>query len=531
MYVPYIVCSQVNHGAVVDDRISVCAGERGAITGLITDSSGAAIPNVEVTAVDLQTGLETKATATASGLYRIPYLPPGNYRVSASLKGFKTSVVEPVEVTVASVVTANLALEVGDVGQSVTVSAEGTHLDTASSELGYSVSDADYHAWPIDSNDDGQRQIQSFIFQSLPGTSGDSFEGTINGGPTFSHEVLIEGMSIGRADIAGDTAEYTPSVDAISEFKLQTGALGAQYGGGLTAVANFNIKSGTNELHGTAYDYFLNNALNANSFGNNAFDAPKAPFHQNSFGADLGGPIWIPKVYNGKNKTFFFFSYEGDRKSNFPTGPLRTLPTADFKDGDFSSLFDPSFTHNDSSGTVVGNDAAGNPVVFGTIYDPRSTVQTADGSFVRTPFPGNKIPASAISKVSAAILNQAPIPDPPLGTFLRNYPGIGTTQPIFKLNTFGGKLDHVINDKHRLAVFINSNERDRFNAGGRSYAPVPGSASGPYAHQVIHGTLVRASEDWVISAHLLNHVAFGYNRLNNSNSSLTLARTGRARSA
>src|SRR5450432_2389098 len=478
----------------------VAQGERGAITGLITDSSGAAIPNVEVTAVDLQTRLETKATTTASGLYRIPYLPPGNYRVSASLKGFKTSVVEPVEVSVASVVTANLALEVGDVGQSVTVSAEGTHLDTASSELGYSVSDADYHAWPIDSNDDGQRQIQSFIYQSLPGTSGDSFEGTINGGPTFSHEVLIEGMSIGRADIAGDTAEYTPSVDAISEFKLQTGALSAQYGGGLTAVANFNIKSGTNNLHGTAYDYFLNNALNANSFDNNAFGTPKAPFHQNSFGADLGGPIWLPKVYNGKNKTFFFFSYEGDRKSNFAPGPLRTLPTTAFKDGDFSSLFNPSFTNDPNSGKTVGTDAAGNPVVYGAIYDPKSTIQTADGSFLRQPFPGNKIPASAISKVSAAILSQAPIPDPLLGTFLRNYPGIGTTQPVFSLNTFGGKLDHVINDKHRLAVFINSNERDRFNGAGRSYAPVPGSASGPYARQVIHGTLVRASEDWVISA-------------------------------
>ena len=123
----------------------------------------------------------------------------------------------------ATVVTANLQLEVGDVSQSVTVSAEATQLQSSSSELGYSVSDADYHAWPIDSNDDGQRQIQAFIFNSLPGTIGDSYQGTINGGPQFSHEILIEGMSIGRADIAGDTAEYTPSVDAVSEFTLQTG--------------------------------------------------------------------------------------------------------------------------------------------------------------------------------------------------------------------------------------------------------------------------------------------------------------------
>ena len=182
-------------------------GERGSITGLITDPSGAAIPNVEVIAADLQTNVQAKATSTATGLYRIPYLSPGRYRVSAALKGFKTAVIEPVEVPVGSVVTANLALEVGDINQSVTVSSEATHLETSSSELGYSVSEADYHAWPIDSNDDGQRQIQSFIFNSLPGTVGCSFQGTINGGGEFSHEVLIEGMSIGRADLAGDTAD------------------------------------------------------------------------------------------------------------------------------------------------------------------------------------------------------------------------------------------------------------------------------------------------------------------------------------
>jgi hypothetical protein len=235
--------------------VPLCAqGERGAITGSITDSSGAATPYVDVIAIDIETGVESKAVTTETGLYRMPYLPPATYRVSASLALFKTALLRAVQVSVASVVTANLALELGDVNQSITVSSEGTHLETASSEVGYSVSSQDYHLWPIDSNDDGQRQIQSFIFQSLPGTHGDSYQGSINGGPTFSHEVYIEGMSLRRADIAGDTAEFTPSVDAISEFRLQTGGLSAQYGGGLTAVANFNVKSGTNELHGSAYN-------------------------------------------------------------------------------------------------------------------------------------------------------------------------------------------------------------------------------------------------------------------------------------
>ena len=494
-------------------------GERGAITGLVTDASGAAVPHVDVTVTEKQTGVESKAVTNELGLYRIPYLPPGTYRVSATASGFKTEVMEPVDVPVATVVTANLKLEVGAVSQSLEVSAEATHLETASSELGYSVSAADFHAWPIDSNDDGQRQIQSFIFNSLPGTNGDSFQGTINGGPQFSHEVLIEGMSIGRADIAGDTAEFTPSVDAISEFTLQTGALSAQYGGGLTAVANFNIKSGTNQFHGTAYDYVVNNVLNANSFDNNAFGVASSPFKQNSFGADFGGPILVPKIYNGKNKTFFFFSYEGDRKRNYTPAALRTLPTTAFKNGDFSALLDPSFTGNSNSGTAI-TDGDGNPAVFGAIYDPHSTTQLPDGSYTRTPFPGNIIPTSDISKVSANILKLAPIPNPLLSTMLRNYPGVAN-QPFFDLNTYGGKLDHVINGKNRMAVFVNSNERLRYNGAGHGYEPIPGSATGYFAVQDILGTMIRATEDWVIGPTFLNHFGFGYNRLNNANSSVT----------
>ena len=203
-------------------------GERGAITGLIADPSGAAMPNVEVVARDVKNGGEFKGTTTAAGLYRIPYLPPATYRVRATAAGFKTAVIEQVEVAVSSVVTANMTMEVGEVSQSLTVSSEATHLETSTSQVGYSVTAEEFHAWPIDSGDCGQRQIQAFIFNSLPGTVGCSFQGSINGGPTFSHEVLIDGISIGRADIAGDTAEYTPSVDAVSDFTLQTGALSAQ---------------------------------------------------------------------------------------------------------------------------------------------------------------------------------------------------------------------------------------------------------------------------------------------------------------
>lgn len=471
-------------------------GERGTITGLITDAGGAVVPGADVVATHLETNSNFKAVSTSVGSYRIPYLPPGSYKVTAALKGFKNAVAEQVAVAVAAVVTVDLRLEVGSSSDTITVSADVTRLESTSSELGYTVSSDDFHEWPVSSNDDGQRQIQSFIFNSLPGSSGDSYSGSINGGPQMSHEVYIEGISIGRADIAGDTAEFTPSVDAVSEFRLQTGGLSAAYGGGLTAVANFNIKSGTNQIHGTAYDYLMNSKLNATSFDNNAYGTPKANFKQNSYGLATGGPLYIPKVYNGKNRSFWFFSYEGDRKRQGQITGFRTLPTPGQQQGNFSDV----------------------PLA---IFDPHSTTKLASGAYSRTPFPGNIIPASMISKVSANILKLAPIPSPTLPGLIRNIQGINN-QPIFNLDTFSGKFDQTITDRHKLSFFINSNERMRYNGAGKGYQPVPGSASGSFALQIIHGTMVRVGYDATITPTLLNHLGVGYNRLNNSNSSLSL---------
>ena len=470
-------------------------GDRGSITGQITDTSGAVIPNVEVTATQLTTNTVFRGVSTSTGVYHIEYLQPGNYRVAAGLEGFKTAVLEPVVVAVASVVTADLRLQVGAATESVTVNAVATRLEASSSELGYNVSAEDYHDWVVSSNDDGQRQIANFIFSVLPGTAGDSGMGSINGAPTATHEVYIEGISIGRADLSGGTAEFEPSVDAISEFRLQTGGLSAAYGGGLTAVANFNVKSGTNQLHGTAYDYFMNNDLNANQFENNADGLGPGPFKQNSFGTAVGGPLLLPKVYNGKNRSFWFFSYEGDRLRQGLISGFRTVPTAAFKQGDFSAL--PQ-----------------------AIYDPNSTVQLANGSYSRTPFPGNIIPASDISAVSASILKLAPTPDPTLPGDFHNILGINS-QPIFNLNTYTGKFDQTITDKQKLSFYWSDNERVRYNGASRGYLPVPGNASSSWNIQGVYGTMARVGYDWTFTQSLLNHFGAGYNNFDNDHFSLS----------
>ncbi|MEN6532631.1 MAG: carboxypeptidase regulatory-like domain-containing protein [Bryobacteraceae bacterium] len=486
------------------------------VTGVVADPTGATIPMANVKLLNPSTNVEYTATTTDAGVYRFVHIPAGEYRITVTAPGFKSATISPVLVNVSGVVNADFKLEVGNATESITVSSENTLLETASSTIGRGVSPEEFHTWPI-FVDDGQRQIQSFIFRSLPGTSGDSYQGTINGGQMSAHEVLIEGISVGRADLAGSTAEFSPSADSISESRLETGNMSAQYGGGQTAVANFNIRSGTNKLHGTAYEYLMNDKLNAAGFMNNAQGSAKTPFRQNSFGGTIGGPVMLPKVHDGRNRTFFFFSYEGDRRRNYTLASPRTVPVNDFRTGDFSRLLNPSFTGNAKSGTQVGTDPLGRAVVFGAIYDPASTSQV-NGKWIRETFPGNVIPQSRFSKVSAAILKQAPIPSPQVDSFLRNIPGTPNS-PVFSLNTYGGKLDQVFSNAHRMSVFVNTNDRTRYNGASNGYAPVPGSASGPFNVQNVQGWFVRASEDWVITPTALNHFGFGYNRLVNANNS------------
>jgi hypothetical protein len=433
-------------------------------------------------------------------VYRIPYVQAGNYKVSAGLKGFKTAVVSPVVVAVATTVTADLRLELGATTESVTVSADATKLESSTSDLGYTASSLEYHDWPINSDDDGQRQIGSFVFNALPGTTGDTYMGSINGSPTASHDVYIEGITVGRADAAGSTSEFQPSVDAISEFRLQTGALNASYGGGLTAVINYNAKSGTNELHGTAYEYLINPVFNANSFDNNAAgDTTKSPYRQNNYGGAVGGPLIIPKVYNGKNKSFWFFNYEASHRRTAYYSGFRTVPTDAFKNGDFSALL--------PQGTGI--------------FDPASTQQNPDGTYSRTAFPGNIIPTSDFSKVSENIIKMAPTqePDIPGSIFHNKYAVPGS--PRFDLSDYLGKFDQNITDKQKLSFYWGDNTRIRDNGSPGGMLPVPGNASSTYNLQSVFGTMIRASYDYTITSSLLNHFAFGYNRFDNYHDSLS----------
>jgi carboxypeptidase family protein len=508
-------------------------GERGSFNGIVTDSTGAVIPNAEVIATNKETNVETKTTTTDAGVYRLPYLPIGLYKISVRATGFQTAVADGITLRVAQTLTVDIKLQAGQVSDTVTVSATTPLIESSTAEIGRYVSKQEFDTWPV-AVGDGQRQIQTFIFTSLPGTTGETFQGSINGGQYYSHEILIEGIPLGRFDLqGGSNNEFSPSADAISEFKLQTGTIGAQYGGGQTSVANFAIRSGTNELHGTGFTYIQNELLRANSFTNKSFgrDAngneirPRAPYKLLNYGFSLGGPVVLPKKvfgplgYDGHNKTFFFGNMEVTRVRDFVSTGLTTLPTTAFKQGDFSKLFDPAFTGNPLSGTVVGKDAFDRDIKFGQIYDPRN-FQVINGQVVREPFPGNIIPQSAWSPVARNILSLAPITDPINDRMRLNYPSIATCCPVFDQRIYAAKVEHQFNERNRISAYYNHTYRLRNNSPNGRWGEPPNTPTGVYQLQYTPGRMVRIAYDWTLSSNVTNHAAIGYNRFGNLNQSV-----------
>lgn len=505
--------------------LGVCLGSAwgqgavGTLNGTVLDTTGALIPGATVIAMNVSTGVESATSSTTAGAYTLPYLQPGTYTLRISAPGFRTANRENVILRVGQTMTVNVTMEVGAVTEEVTVSAAPPLLESGTAEIGRYVSAEEYQNWPI-FVEDGQRQIQSFIFRSLPGTTGGEFQGSINGGQQYSHEILIEGIPVGRMDLSGgNNNEMSPSAEAVGEFKLHTGSINAQYNGGHTAVANFNFKSGTNGLHGSIFYYGQNEGLNANTYANNSRGIEqKSPFRQHNYGYSAGGPIYIPKVYNGRNKSFFFTNFERTTRSNFNiSGLTTTLANRDFKSGDFSRLLNPAFTGNAASGAPVANDL-GQSAVFGAIFDPLST-SSANGVATRLPFANNMLPQNRFSTVYSNILDVGLI-DPEQDTMVRNTPTIGTCCPFFSLYTIGVKGDHNIGDKHRLSGVYNHEYRIRNNNGGPRHLPVPGIPTQTWQDQYTPSRMVRFSVNSTLSNTVINRFASGYNRFRNSNESV-----------
>ncbi len=469
--------------------------ERGNITGSVTDPTGAHIANATVVVTNTATNTAQQVSTTNSGEYSVPNLSPGQYRVDVSTPGFRRYLQDGVTLTAGATVRIDAELQVGQISEAIEVKAQAPQMQTEDAKISTAVQNKLVDELPLVVG--GALRSPFDLVSTVPESKGSGNTLSIGGGQAAGWSATLDGLSVNtnRSADASETAYLTPSVESITEFAVDTNGFKAEYGQASGGVITFASKSGTNQMHGTAYDFLRNDDLDARGF----FAPTRSIYKQNDFGVSAGGPVTIPKLYNGRNKTFFFLSYEGFRNRIGSNGTVLTVPTPEMYQGDFSNWV----------------NAKGQQI---PIYDPASTRANPNGSgSIRDQFPDNKIPISRFSAISAAILPYAKtvIPNRPglvpgtAGYISNNYVSSGgtTTTPTDKGSV---KIDQSLGGSHHLAFFYN---RTRFDsepgASGPSGLPIP-----LWNGQVSHydAALYRLSEDWMISPRLFNHFSIGGNQ-------------------
>ncbi len=372
--------------AIIATAIATAQVEKGSITGVVIDESGAAVAGAKVTVTKLNTRVQSVLDTNSQGNYSVPFLAHGEYSVTAEKPGFALERITGINLRVGLTATINLTLRTGALQQEVTVTASTVLLEQQSSSLGNVVSAQQIVQLPLI----GRNPYALLLLAPGVTPSGNAGTGPIvSGGRSNTSGVLFDGQET-RNTSTNDIA-YTPPLETVAEFKVITNNFSAEYGrsgGGILTAAG---RSGTNQIHGSAYEFFRNNVLNANGWTNNRNGLSRNPVRHNEYGFSLGGPIVIPRLYDGRNRTFFFFNYE-QIKDRAPDNVTASVPTLLQRSGDFSQTF--------NGATLI------------RIFDPLSTVANpaVAGSYIRTQFPGNVIPPNRINSISGNLLQFYPLP-------------------------------------------------------------------------------------------------------------------------
>src|SRR5437667_8368020 len=371
---------------VIASAFAVCGllfaqSDRATIAGTVTDPTGAPAPGVAVTAVDVSTNVKTETRTSRDGVYTIPFLGLGTYRVSAEMQGFKRAVKTDVVLNSGATVRADLTMEVGAVSEQVEVRATSPQLRQDSAEISQQVQAETLSALPLGQTNAG-RNILSFAFLT-PGAHGDTFDNfKVGGGSSNGVEYVIDGL--GASNNTRNNNLEGPGPDSIAEFKVITNSFDAEYGHTTGGLITFVTKSGTNSVHGNFFELLRNNQFDARG----AVLAAPTVNRQNDFGATIGAPISIPHVYSGKDRTFFFAGFEGFTFRGGASGSFLTLPTAPMQQGNFSGYVN-------AQGALI------------PVYDPPPT-RTVNSALVRDPFPANTIPQARFSSVARTGLQVSP---------------------------------------------------------------------------------------------------------------------------
>ncbi len=490
--------------------------DRGALTGTITDPSGAVIPDARVTIKNTGTNGIYETRSNPAGQYTMPNLPVGGYELTFEAPAFKKLVRSGITLSVADVVRVDATLAVGSVTESVQISAEAPRLQSDTPMVGASLVNKELSHLPVSWGTEG-RVAEFFVYKLMPGATGDPWTSHVNGSTAFSKESLLDGVTVTTYN-AGHFEEGSISVEAMQEFKVQSSGMPAEFGRMQAGVYNYVMKSGTNDYHGSVYGALRNEALNANTFVNNYRGIKRTPDRKQNYAFSFGGPITLPKLYQGRNRTFFYSAYERYReRTGGLAAPNITLPLPEFLQGDFSRLL----------GADTGQkDALGRQVYRGAIYDPATFSQLPGASWVGNIFPGNRIPVSRFSQVSQrmnAILQKYYTPTVRDATgqiaLVNNASLPVSQQPLFDYYMFSTKLDQIINDRHRLSGSYSYGARPRLKIdSSRVWSPLSTAADadgGPLAGsriQRVKTDLARLADDYTISPRLLNFFSVYYNR-------------------
>lgn len=488
--------------------------DRGQITGVVADPSGAAIPQATVKIVNMANGAAYSTKSNDVGQYSMPNLPIGTYDVTFEAEGFKTLIRRGITVGITEVLRVDGKLEMGSVSESVEVTAEVPRLQTDTPEVGTSLAGRQLTDLPLTFS--GARVAENFAVLISPGVAGNTYDTNINGSTNASKETLLEGATVSTRR-AGHFSESSVSVEALQEFKVSTSGFPAEFRHAQGGVFNYVMKSGTNQVHGSAYGALRNEALNANSFANNARGAKRSMDRKQNYAGSFGGPVYIPKLYDGRNRTFFYVTYERYRDRSWGYGaPNRTVPLPEFYEGDLSRLLGPN------TGQL---DALGRSVPRGAIYDPATFRQLESGRWIGEMFPGNRIPVSRISQVSQQLnaiskRHYLPTVRDASGQFalVNNAIFPVSAQPETDQYNFSVKGDQVINQSHKLSGSYAYCLRPRLIAqpnGPQSMWDPSDPFGGPLSIsrlQRIPTTFVRLAYDWTVSPSVLNHFMVYGNR-------------------
>ena len=466
------------------------------ILGTVQDSSGSVIAGAKITLLNIRTGVKAETTSTSSGDYTFPLINIGDYTVSAEISGFKSASRNGVLVQINEKVRVDFKMEVGQVNERIQVTAEIAQLKTDEASLGNVVEQRRLVELPVNGRNVGNLAVlqPGVMFGSRGGLDGQTGGGggipipgqtiaiVANGQRETNQHATLDGVVATEARV--NTVPFSPSPEAMEEVKVLTGSYSAEYGFNSGAQLIMVMRSGSNELHGSAYEFLRNDKLDAENYFQNYFTPagaarlPKPALRQNQFGGVISGPVIIPKIYNGKNRTFFMFNYEGRRTSNPGISGTALVPSNRMRSGDFSEL-------------LGIRNSAGNPAPV-TIVDP----------LTGTPFPGNIIPASRITSTGKSLTSYWEAPqtllDNPLVGF--NYRGVGSRK--IDDTQYFTKIDHNISDRDKVMF--------RYATNLPKYLITP-AASPQFTYRVL-GRNNNIATQWVhiFTPSVINEFRYGY---------------------